>query len=143
MGFKANVEEEALIQQHRFKEHVIEKHTSATDLRLCVCVRKRPLFDKERTEGDNDAVSCANPYIVVHFPKMRVDGITKYIDNNKFTFDNTFNQNESTEDLYHYSLDGLLPELFLESYVTVFAYGQTGSGKTYTMVSVCVLRQEE
>ena len=116
---------------------MLSEHVSSSNLRLCVCVRKRPLFDKEQIDGENDAVSCANPQIKVHFPKMKVDGITKYIDNHLFTFDNTFNQNENTNDLYDYSLKGLIPDLFKNSsYVTVFAYGQTGSGKTYTMQGV-------
>ena len=59
---------------------MLSDHVSSSDLRLCVCVRKRPLFDKEKIDGENDAVSCANPQIKVHFPKMKVDGITKYID---------------------------------------------------------------
>ena len=134
MGSKANAKLEVLIEQHRFNKHMLEPHVSATNLKLCVCVRKRPLFEKEIVDGENDAVSCANPQIKVHFPKTRVDGITKYIDNHLFTFDNTFNENEDTQQLYDYSLKDLMPELFEMSYVTVFAYGQTGSGKTFTMV---------
>lgn len=135
IGSKANVEEEVLIAEHRFQHHILEPHVSSSNLKLCVCVRKRPIFEKEKVEGENDAVSCANPQIKVHFPKMKVDGITKYIDNHIFTFDNTFNENETSEDLFNYSLKDLIPDLFEQSYVTVFAYGQTGSGKTYTMVS--------
>jgi kinesin family protein 2/24 len=61
IGSKANVEEEVLIDEHRFKQHMLSEHVSSTDLRLCVCVRKRPLFDNEKVDGENDAVSCANP----------------------------------------------------------------------------------
>lgn len=134
LGCKADAEEEVLIAPHRFDKPMLEPHISANHVKLCVCVRKRPLFEKELIEGDNDSVSCANPQIKIHCPKMKVDGITKYIDNHLFTFDNTFNENETTRDLYDYSLKDLIPDLFVESYVTVFAYGQTGSGKTYTMV---------
>jgi kinesin family protein 2/24 len=137
IGSKGNVEEEVLIDEHRFNTHMLSEHVSSSNLRLCVCVRKRPLFEKEQVAGENDAVSCANPQIKVHFPKLKVDGITKYIDNHLFTFDNTFNQDENTQDLYTYSLKGVLPDLFKNScYVTVFAYGQTGSGKTFTMQGV-------
>lgn len=134
LGSKASAEEEMLISEHRFQRHMLESHVSSSNLKLCVCVRKRPLFEKEKIEGDNDSVSCANPQIKVHFPKMRIDGITKYIDNHIFTFDNSFNEKESTEDLFTYSLKDLIPDLFDQTYVTVFAYGQTGSGKTFTMV---------
>ena len=44
-------------------------------------MRKRPLFQKEAKKGEIDALSCANPKIVIHEPKIKVDGITKYIEN--------------------------------------------------------------
>jgi len=47
---------------------------------ICVCVRKRPLFDKEERDGEIDCVSVNNPSIVVHEPKVKVDGITKYVE---------------------------------------------------------------
>lgn len=69
----------------------------------------------------------------MHEPKFKVDGITKYVDNHTFTFDNTFNEEEQTEDIYKYSLKPLLNLLVSNGVVTCFAYGQTGSGKTHTM----------
>jgi len=59
-------------------------------MKICVCVRKRPLFTKEVENGEIDSVSCSNPKIYVHEPKKKVDGITKYIQNHEFTFDNTY-----------------------------------------------------
>lgn len=47
--------------------------------RLCVCVRKRPLNDKERNKYDHDAITCSNPSIYVHAAKTKVDGISKYL----------------------------------------------------------------
>lgn len=44
--------------------------------------------------GEIDSISCANPQIKVHEPKYKVDGITKYVENHVFTFDNTFNEQE-------------------------------------------------
>lgn len=122
-----------MIEKHRYAEHLLAPHSYSIDMKLCVCVRKRPIFDKELNAGENDAVSCANPQIKVHFPKVKVDGITKYIDNHLFTFDNTFNENESNEDLYQYSMKKLLPLALNKTMITIFAYGQTGSGKTFTM----------
>ena len=69
----------------------------------------------------------------IHEPKYRVDGITKYVENQCFTFDNTFHQDETTADIYQCSLKPLLPLIIGGGVVTCFAYGQTGSGKTYTM----------
>ena len=59
-------------------------------MKISVCVRKRPIFQKEEANGEMDAVSAANPKIRVHECKLRVDGITKYIENHDFNFDNAF-----------------------------------------------------
>lgn len=60
-------------------------------MKLCVCVRKRPIFKKETILGENDCVSVANPELKIFTPKLKVDGITKYLEENHFKFDNTFN----------------------------------------------------
>ena len=69
-------------------------------MNICICVRKRPLHDKELAQGEIDAVSTSNPAVVVHEPKIKVDGITKYVLDTTFKFDNTFNENENSQDLY-------------------------------------------
>lgn len=71
--------------------------------------------------------------MIVHECKYKVDGITKFIDNQDFVFDNTFSNDESNVDLYFYSLRPILDHVFNTGIITVFAYGQTGSGKTFTM----------
>lgn len=70
----------------------------------------------------------------MHECKIKVDGITKYIEDHEFFFDNSFSEKESTEDVYNYTIDPLIEMLLNKGIVTCFAYGQTGSGKTYTMV---------
>ena len=67
---------------------------------------------------------------------MKIDGITKFLEDNEFYFDNTFNENESTEDLYKYSISPMINFILNKGIVTCFAYGQTGSGKTYTMKGI-------
>jgi kinesin family protein 2/24 len=62
-----------------------------------------------------------------------VDGITKYVDNYDFTYDNTFSEKESSEAAYEYSLCPTLDMILGGGIVTCFVYGQTGSGKTFTM----------
>ncbi len=69
----------------------------------------------------------------VHGCKYRVDGVTKYIDNHVFTFDNTFSEIETNEELYLYSVKPIINLIFNQGVITVFAYGQTGSGKTFSM----------
>lgn len=59
--------------------------------------RKRYIiFIKHQANGEIDSISCANPSIRVHAPKYKVDGITKYVENYDFTFDNTFNEKEDS-----------------------------------------------
>jgi kinesin family protein 2/24 len=106
-------------------------------MNLCVCVRKRPLFEKEYVQGGEiDCVSASNPKVVVHECKFKVDGITKFIEDTDFKFDNVFSEAEGSEHVYQYQIKSLLPLLFKNGVVTCFAYGQTGSGKTFTMSSV-------
>ena len=133
-GKHGDVEFDLMIEKNRLKQHLLQQHIAASELRLCVCVRKRPIFKKEEVAGEIDAVSCANPQIVIHECKFRVDGITKYVENNAFTFDNTFNENENNDDIYNFSIMPHIEFIINQGIVTCFAYGQTGSGKTFTMV---------
>lgn len=47
-----------------------------------------------------DCVSVSNPRIKVLIPKLKVDGITKVIEEQEFLFDNTFSDEDSTETIY-------------------------------------------
>ena len=55
-----------LVDQHKAKVGAALNHVSATAMDICICVRKRPLFDKEYQSGEIDAVSSSNPNVVVH-----------------------------------------------------------------------------
>ncbi|GAX09401.1 kinesin family member 2/24 [Fistulifera solaris] len=106
--------------------------------KICICVRKRPISDKERNKNDHDSVTCLNPEVWIHSAKLRVDGITKYLDHTSFQFDYTFNEDNTTEDVYNYTTLPLI-DFVCSGHggrATVFAYGQTGSGKTYTMSGI-------
>ena len=48
---------------------------------ICICVRKRPISRREVSNKDHDAVSCVHPSVVVHDCRLRVDGISKYLNN--------------------------------------------------------------
>jgi kinesin family member 2/24 len=131
-----DVEYDMLIDQNKANVGAALNHVSATEMNICICVRKRPLFDKEYNMGEIDAVSTSNPNVVVHEPKVKVDGITKYVQDTSFQFDNTFNENENSQDMYQFSIRDLLPSIFENGIVTCFAYGQTGSGKTFTVNAI-------
>jgi len=112
---------------------------------ICICVRKRPINDKERQKKDHDSVTCLNPMVWVHSAKFRVDGITKYLDHSSFCFDYSFDEEATTEDVYKYSTMGLVDFICAGKggRATVFAYGQTGSGKTHTMNGIQVMVAED
>ena len=79
-------------------------HVSSSKFQICICIRKRPLFKSEILKGEIDACSVANPKVFVHEPKIKVDGITKYVENHNFTFDNSFSCNETSQELYRSTL---------------------------------------
>jgi len=103
--------------------------------RICICVRKRPISDKERSRNDHDSITCLNPAVWVHSAKVKVDGITKFLDHVPFRFDYAFDENSSNEDVYKRTTMPLLDFVCTGTggRANVFAYGQTGSGKTHTM----------
>lgn len=136
-GNPGDVDFIGLVRKWR-EEHsgTVQPHNSTNDHpKICVCVRKRPVNDKERRRRDHDSVTCLHPTVWVHSAKLRVDGITKYLDHNSFCFDHSFHEESTTEDVYKHSTMPLVD--FVCSgrggRATVFAYGQTGSGKTHTM----------
>ena len=92
-------------------------------MKIAVCVRKRPIFQKEEAGGEIDAVSAENPRVRVHECKYKVDGITKTVENHDFTFDNVFGR-EPTNALYEAAIRPNLGLPFLRGgVVTCFAYG--------------------
>ncbi|KAJ0388805.1 hypothetical protein P43SY_010899 [Pythium insidiosum] len=73
-----------------FREQNSDKrqpHASPGETKITICVRKRPVNSKEVKKRDYDAVTCLNPLAIVHDCKLKVDGITKYLDSNAFNFD--------------------------------------------------------
>jgi len=111
-------------------------HTTSEGAKIYVCVRKRPIFDKEIQNGEIDCVSAINPKVCIYDCKLKIDGYTKYIDTNNFYFDNVFNEDENTDLLFDCSVKPSLDILLKGGVVTCFAYGQTGSGKTFTMKGI-------
>lgn len=118
------------------EKQIPESHTTSESAKLFVCVRKRPIFQKELLNGEIDCISAINPKMCVYDCKMKIDGITKYIDCNEFYFDNVFNEYEDTNSLYKCSIEPTIDLLLQGGVVTCFAYGQTGSGKTFTMKGI-------
>ena len=112
------------------------KHIGSEDSKIFVVLRKRPMFQKEINNGEIDCISVINPKIIVHECKVQVDGITKYLEDHEFYFDNSFSENDDTKEVYNYTILPIINLILNQGIVTCFAYGQTGSGKTYTMKGI-------
>ncbi|CAF3410482.1 unnamed protein product [Rotaria socialis] len=126
---------QAMVSEYRQQLDVklLAMNDPQKDLKICVCVRKRPITKKELNKKDIDVLTIPNKEVViVHIPKVKVD-LTKYIDNQKFRFDYGFHETCNNELVYHFTAHPLVQSLFQGNNPMVFAYGQTGSGKTYTM----------
>ena len=78
-GKVCDVDFEELIDDERKVVPQALNHVSSSKMQICICIRKRPLFQKETLNGEIDTVSMCNPKVIVHEPKIKVDGITKYI----------------------------------------------------------------
>ncbi|XP_039079822.1 kinesin-like protein KIF2B [Hyaena hyaena] len=103
------------------------------DHRICVCVRKRPLSERETTMRDLDIITIPSDNVVmVHESKQKVD-LTRYLENQTFCFDHAFDDTASNELVYQFTAQPLVESIFRKGMATCFAYGQTGSGKTHTM----------
>lgn len=59
-------------------------HSPPGAMKTCICVRKRPISYKEIDRKEYDSVTCLNPVVTVHYCKMKVDGISKYLENVDF-----------------------------------------------------------
>ena len=112
------------------------KYIDSEESKIFVVVRKRPIFQKEVNNGEIDCVSVVNPRIYIHECKVQIDGITKYLEDHEFIFDNAFGDNDQTNDVYQYTIAPVINLILNQGIVTCFAYGQTGSGKTYTMKGI-------
>ncbi|KAI8916216.1 kinesin-like protein KIF2A-like protein [Gorgonomyces haynaldii] len=105
--------------------------------KIKVCVRKRPLNQKEATLYNFDIVTTATDdhpfaHVYLHEPKVKLDR-SKEISTHRFSFDHVFDENATNRLVYDATAKPLVESFLKGSRVTLFAFGQTGSGKTYTI----------
>lgn len=111
----------------------LEDGDPVSNHQISVCIRKRPMSQKEQKKKEVDVVTVpSRDQITIHEPKTKVD-LTKYLDNQHFRFDYAFDENANNEVVYKYTARSLVQSIFEGGMATCFAYGQTGSGKTHTM----------
>ncbi|KAI1888661.1 hypothetical protein AGOR_G00187440 [Albula goreensis] len=124
-----------MIEEYRETLEITPISTSdpIEDHRICVCVRKRPLSKQEVAKKEIDVVSVpGRGSLLLHAPKHKVD-LTKYLDNQLFKFDYSFDETSTNDIVYRFTAQPLVKSVFEGGMATCFAYGQTGSGKTHTM----------
>ena len=124
-----------MIQEYRAKMvfQAFNASDPASQHKISVCVRKRPLNAKESRARTLNVISIPQSDVMyIHEPKHKVD-LTKYLDNHAFRFDYIFDENTDNETVYRFTAAPLVESIFDRGMATCFAYGQTGSGKTHTM----------
>ena len=107
------------------------------DDRIKVCVRKRPLSSKEILSNHQDILelNSAHQSVAVLEDRVKLDGISRYIEKHEFRFDRVFDVNSSNHQIYSSCVQELVDTVISGGRATCFAYGQTGSGKTHTMLN--------
>ncbi|KAK1414273.1 hypothetical protein QVD17_30017 [Tagetes erecta] len=116
------------------KSFAPEKEKTSNVAKIKVVVRKRPLNKKELTKNEEDIITV-EPHsnsLTVHETKLKVD-LTEYMEKHEFVFDAVLNEEVSNDEVYHETVEPIVPIIFQRTKATCFAYGQTGSGKTFTM----------
>lgn len=114
------------------KSFAVDKEKASNVAKIKVVVRKRPLNKKELAKTEEDIVETRINSLVVHETKLKVD-LTQYVEKHEFVFDAVLNEEVSNDEVYHETVEPIVPIIFQRTKATCFAYGQTGSGKTYTM----------
>ncbi|KAJ8490965.1 hypothetical protein OPV22_012686 [Ensete ventricosum] len=116
------------------KSFSVDKEKTSAVAKIKVVVRKRPLNKKEIAKKEDDIISIvpSTNSLTVHETKLKVD-LTEYLEKHEFVFDAVLDENVSNEEVYHETVEPIIPAIFQRTKATCFAYGQTGSGKTYTM----------
>ncbi|CAL9038817.1 unnamed protein product [Musa banksii] len=116
------------------KSFSVDKEKTSAVAKIKVVVRKRPLNKKEIAKKEDDIITIvpSTNSLTVHETKLKVD-LTEYLEKHEFVFDAVLDENVSNEEVYHETVEPIIPAIFQRTKATCFAYGQTGNGKTYTM----------
>ncbi|CAL1378059.1 unnamed protein product [Linum trigynum] len=122
----------AVPENNVLKSFAADKEKTSSVAKIKVVVRKRPLNKKELAKNEEDIIDTHNNSLTVHETKLKVD-LTEYVEKHEFVFDAVLDEEVSNDEVYHETVEPIVPIIFQRTKATCFAYGQTGSGKTYTM----------
>ncbi|XP_078532750.1 LOW QUALITY PROTEIN: uncharacterized protein LOC144818836 [Lissotriton helveticus] len=116
--------EESQLQLSRFEG--TRESTMAEEGAVKVCVRVRPLIQREKNKEQTDSVPLC--WKAEGNSILQIDGVKS------FNFDRVFHSEENTDKVYHEMAVPIINSAIQGYNGTIFAYGQTSSGKTYTMM---------
>lgn len=122
---------------NRRKSNLNSNVYSVDQERIKVCIRKRPLSQKEVQLNHQDILELnpAAQRVAVLEDRVRLDGINRYTEKHEFIFDRVFDVNSTNRQIYASCVQELVDTVISGGRATCFAYGQTGSGKTHTMLN--------
>ncbi|GMP34850.1 hypothetical protein CsSME_00007549 [Camellia sinensis var. sinensis] len=117
----------AVPDNNLLKSFAAEKDKASNVAKIKVVVRKRPLNKKELAKNEEDIITI-EPHsnsLTVHETKLKVD-LTEYVEKHEFFFDAVLNEEVSNDEVYHETVEPIVPIIFQRTKATCFAYGQTG-----------------
>ncbi|RWR73375.1 kinesin-like protein KIN-13B [Cinnamomum micranthum f. kanehirae] len=131
---KQTTKPRGLPENNLFKSFPADREKTGSVAKIKVVVRKRPLNKREISKKEEDIITIESHsnYLTVHETKLKVD-LTEYVEKHEFVFDAVLDEKVSNDEVYHETVEPIVPTIFQRTKATCFAYGQTGSGKTYTM----------
>jgi hypothetical protein len=103
--------------------------------KIRVCVRKRPLNEKESLQHHFDCMTTSTEvhpfaHIYLHEPKIKLD-LTKDVNTHLFRFDHVFDENSTNSSVCKVTSYPLADAFLNGGRATLFAYGQTGKCNIY------------
>ncbi|ONM56693.1 kinesin-like protein KIN-7J isoform X1 [Zea mays] len=104
----------------------------ASEERILVSVRLRPVNAREAERGDGSDWECAGPTTLMFHGNIPERAMFPA----SYTYDRVFNPECSTRQVYEEGAKQVALSVLSGINSSIFAYGQTSSGKTYTMVGI-------
>ncbi|XP_021612500.1 kinesin-like protein KIN-8A isoform X1 [Manihot esculenta] len=118
------------------KLEAVYQKNEASESRILVFVRLRPMFRKEREAGLRCCVKIVNrkDVYLTEFANENDYLRLKRIRGRHFAFDASFSDSTSQQEVYSTTTADLVEAVLQGRNGSVFCYGATGAGKTYTML---------
>ncbi|KAL6006247.1 hypothetical protein ACLOJK_040293 [Asimina triloba] len=116
-----------LADNNLLKSFAADKEKTSSAAKIKVVVRKRPLNKKEMSKKEEDVITIepSTNSLTVHETKLKVD-LTEYVEKHEFVFDAVLGEEVSNDEVYHETVEPIVPIIFQRTKATCFAYGQTG-----------------